>query len=150
MAIRGWVYVMSNRSFAKDLVKIGFTTKDPMLRASELDGTGLPYKFELEYDVLVYEPRRIEQGVHKELKKFHESKEFFRVYPAEAILAIRTVITRLKMQLIRETMHKDTGIKNSYQSQTNIRIGYGSQHCPVCNLHVTDTDSRCPNCFSLL
>ena len=65
MTIRGWIYVMTNKSMP-GLVKIGFSTKDPTLRAGKL-GTGSPGKYEIVYDVLVYEPQSIEQRVHKEV-----------------------------------------------------------------------------------
>jgi hypothetical protein len=35
MAIRGWVYVIFNEAMP-DLVKVGYSTKDPNLRAEEL------------------------------------------------------------------------------------------------------------------
>lgn len=66
MSIRGWVYVLSNKAMP-GLVKVGYSTKDPVLRIDELSGTGLPYAFELEYDALVGEPRDVEQKVHKRL-----------------------------------------------------------------------------------
>jgi len=53
--------------FRPGLVKVGYSTKDPVLRIDELSGTGLPYAFELEYDALVGEPRDVEQKVHKRL-----------------------------------------------------------------------------------
>jgi len=39
MAIRGWVYVMTNKSMP-GLVKIGYSTKDPSARADELGTRG--------------------------------------------------------------------------------------------------------------
>lgn len=88
---RGWVYVLSNRAMP-GLLKIGFSTKDPMNRALELEGTGVPAAFEVEYDVLVQGPREVEAQVHERLSSSHEAKEFFRASVSEAVDAIRTVI----------------------------------------------------------
>lgn len=48
------------------LVKVGFSTKDPELRASELNNTGAPHPYVVDYDALVENSRDIEQRVHRE------------------------------------------------------------------------------------
>ena len=65
--MRGWVYIIKNKAI-QGLIKIGFSTKDPILRAKEFDGTSVPFDFEVIYDALVDDPRIIEQNVHKALK----------------------------------------------------------------------------------
>jgi hypothetical protein len=94
MAIRGWVYVLTNRAMP-GLVKIGYSTKDPALRARELEGTGQPHPFVLVFDVVVFDPRDVEQEVHRLLAGCHEAKEFFRTSPAYAIDTIRSAIMTL-------------------------------------------------------
>jgi hypothetical protein len=37
--MKGWVYIISNKAMP-DLVKVGFSTKDPQLRAQEFDNAG--------------------------------------------------------------------------------------------------------------
>jgi hypothetical protein len=91
MAVRGWVYVITNKSMP-GLIKVGFSLKDPNLRAGELYNTGIPYQYVVEYEVFVYEPFEIEQRVHKDLKDFKEAKEWFRCSVGEAKSAIRRVI----------------------------------------------------------
>jgi len=91
MNVRGWVYVLSNPTMP-NLVKIGFSNKDPVLRAKELNHTGLPDKFFVEYDVLVINPHELEQNVHKRLHgKRKKGKEFFECTPIEAIRVIRDI-----------------------------------------------------------
>jgi hypothetical protein len=90
MAIRGWVYVMTNKSMP-GLVKIGYSTKDPTARAGKL-GSGSPSKYEVVYDVLVDDPQPIEQRVHKILAHKREGKEWFRCGISEAVSEIRTVV----------------------------------------------------------
>lgn len=53
--MRGWVYVMSNRSMP-NLVKVGFSSKDPELRAKELAHTGTPHPYVVDYEALVRDP----------------------------------------------------------------------------------------------
>lgn len=74
------------------LIKVGYSTKDPELRAQELDHTGSPHSYIVEYEMLIEEPYRIEQAVHKLLSKFHEGKEWFRCTPEQAVVAIRQVV----------------------------------------------------------
>ena len=74
-----------------ELVKVGFSTKDPELRATELAHTGAPHPYVVEFDILVENPHEIEQRAHAELSKFHERKEWFRCSVDQAISAIQTV-----------------------------------------------------------
>lgn len=41
VSIRGWVYVIDNPAMP-DILKIGYSTKDPSLRAKELASRGFP------------------------------------------------------------------------------------------------------------
>lgn len=86
--MKGWVYILSNKAMP-NLVKVGFSTKDPESRANELHTTGVPHRFVVEYDALVNEPFRIEQKAHILLKTYHENKEWFRCNITTAIIAIR-------------------------------------------------------------
>ena len=74
-----------------NLVKVGFSTKDPELRAVELNNTGNPYPYEVAYDVLVNEPRDVEQIAHGLLKNkgVHENKEWFNCSIDTAVDAIK-------------------------------------------------------------
>jgi hypothetical protein len=91
MSVRGWVYVFTTESML-GLLKVGYSLKDPILRARELENAGLPHPYVVEYEVFVCEPLEIEQCTHKELKDFREAKEWFRCSIGEAISAIRKVI----------------------------------------------------------
>ncbi len=87
-AMKGWVYVISNKSMP-GLLKIGYSSKDPELRAAELKHTGVPHPYIVEYDMLIENPYEIEQESHKLLLANREGKEFFRCTLEEAIVAIR-------------------------------------------------------------
>lgn len=88
MVIRGWVYVITNKAMP-NLVKIGFSTKDPVLRALELAGSGSPHPFVVVFDVMVEGPRDVEQAAQKRLAHLKEGKEWFRCSIDDAIKAVR-------------------------------------------------------------
>lgn len=88
MSIRGWVYIIENEAMP-NILKIGYSTKDPTLRAKELAGTGSPHEFRVVFDVLVEDPRIVEQAAHKMLASKREGKEWFRCSQSEAIATIR-------------------------------------------------------------
>ncbi len=90
MDTRGWVYVISNQSMP-GLLKIGFSSKDPQSRARELDNTGCPLPYVVEYDLLVNAPREVEQKIHTRLAEKREGKEWFRCSLQEAISAVDSV-----------------------------------------------------------
>jgi hypothetical protein len=108
---RGWVYVLSNKAMP-GLLKIGFSSKDPLERALELEGTGVPHPFVVEYDVLTRSARTIEQATHAILADFREGKEFFRMAVSEAVLAIRTAIASENATIIAETFRGTPGPSN--------------------------------------
>jgi predicted RNA-binding Zn-ribbon protein involved in translation (DUF1610 family) len=143
MKVRGWVYVMQNAAMP-GLVKVGFSTKDPALRALELGGTGVPHPFTVAYDVLVFEPREVEQQVHARLAKARENKEWFRVSVSEAIAAVRESTKDLQ---VKDTEAVDAALKLSKTSRKP-----GSYRCPTCAAFWNEEDfSResglyCPNC----
>ena len=72
--LRGWVYIITNRAMP-DLIKIGFSTKDPVLRAQELNHTGTPHPYCVAYDALVFEPHASEQEMHEIFSAKKEGKE---------------------------------------------------------------------------
>jgi hypothetical protein len=47
--MKGWVYVITNLAMP-GLVKVGYSRKDPELRAAELNSTGTPHPFVVEYE----------------------------------------------------------------------------------------------------
>jgi len=88
--MKGWVYVISNKGMP-DWVKVGYSTKDPALRAKELNNTGSPHPYLVDYESLIEEPYQIEQKTHKVLSEYREGKEWFRCCAEVAIAAIKQV-----------------------------------------------------------
>ena len=85
--MKGYVYIISNKAMP-GLFKVGYTLKDPALRAQELNSTGVPHPYLVEFEILVDEPYTLEQNVHSYLKRFNESKEWFRCDFDECVMAI--------------------------------------------------------------
>lgn len=76
-----WVYILTNPSMP-GLIKIGMTTRDPYVRASELASqTGIPTKFEVAYAVKVNDSYSVEQSVHEKLGRYriNKNREFFKI-----------------------------------------------------------------------
>jgi len=105
MRVRGWVYVISNQAMP-GMVKVGFSTKDPTLRAKELGNTGSPHPYQVVYDALIEDPRGLEQRVHAELDHWREGKEWFRCDARHAVETIRRVAGPL---LLERALQSDLG-----------------------------------------
>lgn len=86
--MKGWVYVITNKAMP-GLVKVGYSTKDPELRAEELNHTGSPHPYIVDYELLIEEPFQVEKKTHKLLSPKREGKEWFRCSTEEAIAAIK-------------------------------------------------------------
>jgi len=89
--VRGWVYVITNRAMP-GLVKIGYTLKDPILRAKKLDSTGVPHSYVVEYEVLAENPYETEQKIHARLSNALVAKEWYRCSVLVAITEVRAVV----------------------------------------------------------
>ena len=71
---------MSNPAHS-GLLKIGQTSKDPLVRRKDLSSTGVPEEFVIEYQALTSDYRRQEKLIHQKLNKVRHSskKEFFSI-----------------------------------------------------------------------
>lgn len=87
--MKGYVYIISNKSMP-GILKIGYTMKDPAMRAEELSSTGVPYPYDVDYEILIDDPYILEQKVHQKLKHIRENKEWFRIDITQAVEAIHT------------------------------------------------------------
>ncbi len=87
----GYIYIMSNSIYKDNRIKIGMSNRHPKIRLSELNTTGVPEPFKLEYMVKVENYVDVEKKVHRELKEKRprNNKEFFICSIPDAIIAIR-------------------------------------------------------------
>jgi hypothetical protein len=88
----GYVYIISNPSIAEDLVKIGFTKRDPSERLKELDQAGLPTEYIEHYRIFTKDARQLEVRLHKHFaaQRYREDKEFFRLSPHEVYAVLQS------------------------------------------------------------
>lgn len=151
------------------LVKVGYTLKDPDIRAKELGHTGAPLPYVVDYEALVDKPRDIEQTVHSKLSKNREGKEWSRCSLNDAINCIRDSFGK---EMIFEKLRAADGLRNVFsvtrpRSKTvrpraasvhtkneYMATGLFATNCEKCGKHfeVTitrhDAGARCPQCFA--
>lgn len=120
--MKGWIYIISNKAMP-GLLKIGYSMKDPNLRAIELGGSGVPYPYSVEYEILIDDPEQAEKKIHKSLEMNRVRKEWFRCSLDEAIKAIKV---NLGNKIIYE------GINSSNETQGNV-ISRKYEFCPQCS-----------------
>ena len=87
----GFVYIMSNPAFP-DLIKIGMSKKDPTKdRVSELNQTGVPQPFKVEYYAYVEDESLLERLLHQKFEdeRPNKNREFFSTNPAIVINALK-------------------------------------------------------------
>jgi hypothetical protein len=89
----GYIYIFSNPSMP-DLVKVGKTTTSPAQRMVELNTTGVPKPFELEFAAEVADCHACEGAAHRVLDEHRVStnREFFRVSVRRAIKEMLPVL----------------------------------------------------------
>jgi len=92
----GFVYVLSNPSMP-GIVKIARTERLPDQRAKELQTTGVPQPFQIEFAGWCEDVHEAEQLAHEELEKYRvsDSREFFAV---EAYIAVQRVVSVVASQ----------------------------------------------------
>lgn len=88
----GYVYILTNR-YVPDLVKIGYTDRDPSTRANELSNTtGVPGKWGVHKSWLLEDAYSWEQRIFSELGKLRETGEFFRLSPQGAVEKVSALL----------------------------------------------------------
>jgi len=94
----GYVYIMSNSSLAENLLKIGKSDNHPSERKKQLETTGVPGSFVIEYYIEVENHDELERKIHHELRQQRPNKarEFFDVSVPAAIAKIRDIVKNQK------------------------------------------------------
>ena len=104
----GWVYILTNRSMP-GLLKIGHTSKTPVLRAAELTAsTGVAHPFVVAWAHPVIDHAALEALVHGQLAAFrvNRKREFFHCSVADAIGIIEQEAAVLLMPWWRAWLHR--------------------------------------------
>ena len=129
---KGFVYVLSNPAFP-GLLKVGFSRKMPEERALELDTTGVPSAFVVEYYCIVDGDAELEGRVHRLMasKRHREGREFFRAELGEVIETIQGICSpehvwsRVPLKKARPALVKCPNCGAGYAVAT---------HCPKCRI----------------
>jgi hypothetical protein len=106
---KGYIYILSNVSYPRDFLKIGLTEKTPDERAKQLQSTGVPTPFVVEYSIRVFDCQEAEKRVHWKLDdcRVNNRREFFKVSLDEAIEVVEQVADRVG-RISRTDLHQDT------------------------------------------
>lgn len=171
--MKGWVYVITNEAMP-GIVKVGYTLKDPDIRARNLNHTGSPTPYVVDYELLVENPKAIEKATHELLAAKREGKEWFKCTSEEAIAAIKQIVNdefitenykraeREKAEaLYRSELHKREIIQKQLQCEQEkkahiaaeeavIRKKYQDLRCVIrdeCNKRLQEYDDLKKNNF---
>ncbi len=89
MSSKGYIYILSNPSMP-GLLKIGRSIHGGKKRGRDIDQTGVPTPFVVEWEMLVEDCEYIESAAHEVLSEYRVnfSREFFKVDITEAITVI--------------------------------------------------------------
>jgi hypothetical protein len=93
--MKGFIYVMSNESLKDNLLKIGKSSRHPeSFRKSELETTGVPGKFVVEYVALTINYDEYETKIHKVLEncRYNHDREFFSIDLIHAYFQIQKLM----------------------------------------------------------
>ncbi|OGA51668.1 MAG: hypothetical protein A3F74_06440 [Betaproteobacteria bacterium RIFCSPLOWO2_12_FULL_62_58] len=88
----GYLYILVNQ-YVPSLVKIGYTDRDPHVRATELSGTtGVPGQWVVRHYWLLENAFQWEQRIFLALRKHRETGEFFKISAETAIGRIELLL----------------------------------------------------------
>ena len=136
----GYIYIMINASFPKDTLKIGFTKREPELRAAELSqATGLPSEYIVAYQSLVADCEKAERLIHQELEKYRitnyrndRSREFFKIKLKDAIKLLDSIsdeVGIVQPESEKEgTIDLEQYLKETYQTGAPLKFQLGNDN----------------------
>ncbi len=88
--VKGYVYILTNKSFRDDWVKIGKSSRPVDVRSKELDNTAVPLPFDIFATMQTEKYAEIEKIIHKQIDRLtdlriRQNREFFNVQPDQAL-----------------------------------------------------------------
>ena len=107
-----YVYIMSNACYDDDVFKIGWTSKHPFHRASQLN-TGAPTPFIIDSVIITTKGPKLEKQIHNHLKQYRMdiNREFFKI-PKDSLREILTNELNLVLTSITELDDDDDDSNN--------------------------------------
>lgn len=99
--IPGYVYVLTNKAFREDWVKIGKNSRPVDVRSKQLDNTAVPLPFDIYATLKTVKYNEVEKLVHKTIDRLtdlriRQNREFFNVAPAVAFDILRDIASALE------------------------------------------------------
>ena len=96
----GYVYILTNKSFKEDWVKIGKSSRPVDIRSKELDNTAVPLPFDIYATMKTSKYEQVEKLVHKMIDRLtdlriRQNREFFNIQPEIALGIFRDIATTL-------------------------------------------------------
>jgi len=92
---KGWIYILTNRYYSRDIIKIGKTTGSPTERAKKLSSpTGVPDDLKVAYQIEVEDCDIAERMIQKTLKDclIKEKREWYKLPIWKAITIVDVVV----------------------------------------------------------
>jgi len=110
MSDRGYVYILTNKSFKENWVKIGKSSRMPEVRGKELYNTAVPLPYEVYATLKTVKYNEAEQLIHKSIDRISNlrispNREFFNIPPEKAyeiFLDIATMLDDAEVELHNE------------------------------------------------
>lgn len=102
-----YLYILTNQSF-NNLIKIGYTSKNPHVRAAELQSTGVPTPFYVFKYWEIQKGLETERDVHRLFSKYRHAnnREFFKISPKKAETLIEKFLIGYD-EIVREKKAKE-------------------------------------------
>jgi ribosomal protein L37AE/L43A len=130
-----YVYFITNPYYDKNIIKIGWTKNNPIIRIKTLSNpTGVPGAFNIEYIIktrcgMGY---NLEQQIHKYLKKYriNKQREFFRIDKEDLV---NILVNELNLEIIyvstNNTEENNTEENNTEKNNTEEKIKFSCEKC---------------------
>lgn len=113
----GFVYILTNKAFKEDWVKIGKTSKSVEERVNSLDCTSTPLPFDIYATIKTKKYNELEKVIHHTFDNLTElrirsNREFFNIKPDDALTLIQDIALPLiddaEVNLYADSMDNDT------------------------------------------
>ena len=103
----GYVYILTNKSFKEDWVKIGKSSRPVDVRSKELDNTAVPLPFDIYATLRTSKYSEVEKLIHRTIDMFtdlriRQNREFFNVTPEKALEVFKLHATTLDDAVIED------------------------------------------------
>ena len=120
----GYVYILTNKSFKEDWVKIGKSSRPVDIRSKELDNTAVPLPFDIYATMKTSKYEQVEKLVHKMIDRLtdlriRQNREFFNIQPEIALGIFRDIATTLDDAEIKVYEQKE--INNSEDQDSKVK-----------------------------